>query len=245
MTKNYLGYGYTNSRGVARLQYNPNDEQLTQSGYKNTHTNNTQITAQITHKNKTYTSNTKQYNGITEQIIFQDNQTTNKTNSYNIRATGTITYHQNEYLQISDSSIATRRNATINNPINTSDNIIFEADIYAVTSIGWWAGLVILKDNKDTLCFTLGTDIRELINDSNKFVDYLNGTYSPNQWYHMKLELNNGNFILSIYSEDTLIETCTHQIPSEFESIQGYIGFNLPSENDLRVRNVKLQQNGG
>ena len=34
MTKTYLGYGYTNSRGVARLQYNPNNELLEKSGYK-------------------------------------------------------------------------------------------------------------------------------------------------------------------------------------------------------------------
>ena len=245
MTKTYLGYGYTNNRGVAKLEYTPNNEKLTTTGYKNTHTNNTQITAQITHKNKTYTSNTKQYTGQTTQILFQDDQTTNKTNQYNIRTTGTITYHQNEYLQISDSSIATGRVATINNLINTSDNIIFEADIYAVTSIGSWAGVTIQKDNGDGLYFLLSSEIRKLINHSNRFVTYLSGTYYPNQWYHFELELKKGDFILSIYSEDTLIGTCTYQIPSEFESIQGHIGFSLPSENDLRVRNVKLQQNGG
>lgn len=31
MTKTYLGYGYTNNREVARLQYNPNDEPLEKS----------------------------------------------------------------------------------------------------------------------------------------------------------------------------------------------------------------------
>ena len=76
MTKTYLGYGYTNNRGVAKLEYTPNNEKLTTTGYKNTHTNNTNITAQITHKNKTYNSNTKHYYGITAPTILYYNDGT-------------------------------------------------------------------------------------------------------------------------------------------------------------------------
>ena len=63
MTKTYLGYGYTNSRGVARLQYNPNDELLEKSGYKNNNNYDTQVSASFTHQSKEYESNKKYYEG--------------------------------------------------------------------------------------------------------------------------------------------------------------------------------------
>lgn len=34
MTKTYLGYGYTNNRGVAKLQYNPQIQELETNEYK-------------------------------------------------------------------------------------------------------------------------------------------------------------------------------------------------------------------
>lgn len=87
MTKTYLGYGYTNNRGVARLQYAPNGEELTHSGYKNNNDYDTDVIAKFTNKTKEYESNKKHYPTTTPHIeyIFCDDQSTDKRDYYEFR----------------------------------------------------------------------------------------------------------------------------------------------------------------
>lgn len=164
MTKNYLGYGYTNNRGVAKLEYTPNNEKLTTTGYKNTHTNNTQITAQITHKNKTYNSNTKQYNGITLPTILYSNDGT-KTD-LQLPDGGTCTTN-GEYLTLGD---CYRKRFML--PVTLNGDWEFSFDLKTQTAFNLVVGNVEVVDSNSRYA---GTVIK-LVCEQGTVKEYANDT---------------------------------------------------------------------
>lgn len=247
MTKTYLGYGYTNNRGVAKLEYTPNNEKLTTTGYKNTHTNNTQITAQITHKNKTYTSNTKQYNGITlptddpNDYIFYDDQTTNKTNQYQCKYNSPLQYVQNEYIKVGGED-ATQYVTPIT--IQNNDHWIFEAETLNaedITSLG----ISLMNVGSVTIRLTWTYEDSKLRLSSNircsssKLNESPANILSTNKWYKFKWEINNGQLISSCYNDNTLIYSTTITLPDLYNTS---LYFGVYGANNTKFRNIKIKK---
>ncbi|MEE1227202.1 MAG: hypothetical protein UHM08_08895 [Bacteroidales bacterium] len=137
MTKNYLGYGYTNSRGVARLQYNPNDELLEKSGYENTNNYDTQVSASFSHQSKEYESNKKYYEKQTpsEEIIVFDDQSTDKRSMYITSPPNVVLeYVPNEYIQVPRDDII---DTYVNDPIYVEEGKKFkiEYELYSGSAV--------------------------------------------------------------------------------------------------------------
>lgn len=235
MTKTYLGYGYTNNRGVAKLKYNPQGQELTTTGYKNTHNHNTQITAQFTKQNKTYTSNTKQYEGITEPttepIDYYDNQSTDKRAEYITVPNSSIGYVQNGYLSVDSASL--RYNTPL--IIQNNDHWLFGVEFLITTATNFCIGLysdtefVQLHQYRDYL--KVESDL------GNIYTFPYTNHITPSIWNVMTLNIADGN--ISIYNNQGNI-SASISYPSHLIDTPLYFG--IASENTNQIKNIKIKK---
>lgn len=241
MTK-YLGYGYTNNRGVARLQYAPNGEELTHSGYKNNNEYDTDVTAKFTNKTKEYTSNKKHYPADLG-YIFYDNQTTDKRNEYFDGYP--LQYVQNGYLYFSRSN----PNLVYNTPITLlpNEHWIFEVEVMQSSnptgmgiafsdkaSYGRWEYKWSLNvSGKLVLKLTVGSVI---------FDESPSGLIHYNVWYRFKWEFNNGELICSCYDGEDLVYSVTSTPPSSVFNAPIYVCCSSATAEGTKFRNIKIRK---